>query len=438
MTEIVEAQAAELAERDEQRAALARKGVNDTALMHAEMIYVFAPYAHNRDHPFTKDDALFTALRCREMGVHPLNQKGIQVYKDKHGVHIDYHYSMVAKWVSQFLKVRHTQPRYIRLGAEQLEYEGLSADSVAYYATFIPFDALDRYYETIDRMEEKAAYEMFAVKGIGSASKSQFNSSYFSPNGRSPAWKLQKRALRDAYTRWLGNPSPAEARFLQEQSDFIAPTLPELESAKHDVSDTIIPSEVIRLAQERKRYEESDAANSPPSTPEEIKDTKELLYGPQKTKTHVIVDAPPEVIDLTPPEFEDDAAGAQAVARLQEEAEAGGRGTPARGPLTAREIGTEMRKAAGWQIVGGQWERKGGTTIGNDKLGQQVAAIIGKALGDDSEALHSDIIDFLFKVESTKALTITEGMTIVERWGNGWQPNATAMTECPVIGNELK
>lgn len=203
-------------------ATLERYGIHEEDRILARQVRKFASWARGK-YPMTDDEILASCIRARQMGVHPLNDKAFQAYKDSHGIHLDYHYSLISKWVSQFLKVRHTAPRYYRLTDEQLEFEGLSETDVAYYAKFILNEDLDDYYRMMDKLPPDEAYDMFAVTGIGVTDKSTWNSQYFAPNGRSKAWKLQKRALKDAYVRKFGYPSPAEARFMQEQLGWVDP-----------------------------------------------------------------------------------------------------------------------------------------------------------------------------------------------------------------------
>ena len=310
MTQIVEAQSTELDEYEQKIESLARSGVTPEILLHAEMIFRFAPYAHSDDYPMRKDECLFVAIRCHEMGVHPLNLQGIQVYKDNHGIHIDYHYSMIIKYASQIRKVRHTQPRYTRLTPEQLEDEGLGATDIAYYASFIPYEALDDYYRMMDKMNTQEAYDLFAIRGIGSVSKTKWSGAYFAPNGRSRAWKVQKRALKDAYVRWLGYPSPSEARYMQEQTGWVEPTPDTLETyaATEDDENVILLSE---NATKQNRYIEEH-----PATREEMDDAKAALFGG------------PPVVAPVDAEWSDE-ADAESIAELQAEADAGERGTPA-------------------------------------------------------------------------------------------------------------
>ena len=352
MTQIAEVQNTELNEYEQKSESLARSGVTPEILLHAEMIFRFAPYAHSDDYPMTKSDCLFVAIRCREMGVHPLNSQGIQVYNDNHGIHIDYHYSMIIKYASQLRKVRHTQPRYTRLTPEQLEDEGLGATDIAYHATFIPYEALDDYYKMMDKMTPQEAYDLFAIRGIGSVSKNKWGGSYFAPNGRSRAWKVQKRALKDAYVRWLGYPSPSEARYMQEQTGWVEPT----EAALETYAATEDGENVIILAEHAAK--QSNYIEEHPATQADKDAAKEALFGGGPPRQ--VVDAEPvtltveEEVDDGPPiiavegEWSDEAEAA-AIAELQAEADAGKPGTPA----TARPHWTSKAAAIAWGIEQG-------------------------------------------------------------------------------------
>ena len=186
---------------------LDRLGVTERDRIIANQIKKFAGWAKD----MSNEDVILTAIRARQMGVHPLNERAFQAYIDRGKVQVDYHYSIITKYVTKLLKIRHTNPRYFRLTSEQLEEEGLTDNHIAYYATFILNDDLENYYNLIDRIGEPLAYEMIAKRGIGSVLKSQWNGQYFAPNGRSKAWKVQKRALKDAYVKTFGYPSASEA-----------------------------------------------------------------------------------------------------------------------------------------------------------------------------------------------------------------------------------
>ena len=299
MTEIVEtnAQPANMERYERMKAELATKGVSPEVLLNAEMVHRFAPYAEE----MTRDDALFVAIRCDEMGVHPMNDKAIQVYKDSHGIHIDYHYSLIAKYVSQIRGIRHTQPRYTRLTTEQLEEQGLAPTDIAYFASFVPRDAWDDYYNMMDRMSAQDAYDLFAVRGIGSTSKEKWDGFYFAPNGRSKAWKVYKRALKDAYVTAFGYPSPSEARSLQEKSEFFAPSMEALEYSSNHTSEKKSDTNFIK--------------------PHTRGKNKLFKTTPEDTEEPTAEEGPAPVQEIIEPEF-DAEADAQAVQELQAEADA--------------------------------------------------------------------------------------------------------------------
>ncbi len=266
---------------------LARLGVTEMDRVLANQIRKFAGWANSKNYPMTNDEVILTAIRARQMGVHPLNDKAFNAYKDSHGIHLDYHYSLIAKYVTKARAIRHTNPRYYRLTAEELEAEGLNQNFVAYYATFILMDDLQHYYDLMDRIPEELAYRTIAKSGIGSAPKAKWDNQYFAPNGRSKAWKVQKRALKDAYVKAFGYPSPAEAAALQAASGWVAPSESDLELGALNTDYT---PNIVALAQNEAVVR---AALENPQTDEERAETHAALWGDEAPIVDVPVTAPP-------------------------------------------------------------------------------------------------------------------------------------------------
>jgi hypothetical protein len=107
----------------------------------------------------------------------------------------------------------------------------------------------------------------------------------------------------------------------------------------------------------------------------------------------------------------------------------------------AHALGVNLRTQAGWEVGRDGWVRRGGDVVGTAKVGQQVAAIMTAALegveGLDAEKPHHVVLNYLFKVPggSTKALTVAEATTLVNRWGNGteWEPVNGAAEEIRLL-----
>ena len=100
---------------------------------------------------------------------------------------------------------------------------------------------------------------MITVTGLGVATAQELTSGYFAPAGRSKAWKIQKRALVDAYRKKFGTPTRAEIEELRRSAgtDRIIP-------ADWEGTADLAPESASRLAafradvREIKELEESD------------------------------------------------------------------------------------------------------------------------------------------------------------------------------------
>lgn len=207
--------------------------------------------------------------RAMSLGVDPLNPHEIQIWKDNRGtVNTQLAYSMIIEWVRMF-KGPHTSPRYYRLTPEQLEEEGLNKSDVAYRCKFFMLEDLDKMTSLSDIFDASDAQEMFAVVGLGSASAGEYNGKYFAPNGRSPSWKVQKRALADAYRRKFGDPTTAEIIALRRSLGYDS-IKPEdwLETGK------LAPGDAVALA-DAKAKERTDE----PMSAEDLQAAQGALFG---------------------------------------------------------------------------------------------------------------------------------------------------------------
>jgi len=282
---------------------LERLGVTEMDRVLANQIRKFAHWANGEKYPMSNDEVILTAIRARQMGVHPLNDKAFSAYKDAHGIHLDYHYSLIAKYVTKARGIRHTNPRYFRLSSEELEQEGLNDNFVAYYATFILIEDLQHYYDLMERVPEKLAYQTIAKHGLGSVIKKRWASPHFAPNGRSKAWKVQKRALKDAYVKAFGYPAPAEAAALQAAGGWISPSDSDLEVAALNTDYT---PNIVALAQNERLVRE--VLEDPPSS-EERAETHAALWGDESPVVEKRALVERAIIEVTPePETKQPAA----------------------------------------------------------------------------------------------------------------------------------
>jgi hypothetical protein len=67
------------------------------------------------------------------------------------------------------------------------------------------------------RLHHEQAWDRFTLAGLDTVAAEEWASPYFAPTGRSKRWKLQKRALTDAYRTRFGEPSRQEIHVLRRQ-----------------------------------------------------------------------------------------------------------------------------------------------------------------------------------------------------------------------------
>lgn len=175
-----------------------------------------APWANSKQYPMSDNEIALAVRRAVAMGLDPLNQHEVQIWKDKRGsVNFQPAYTLVTEWVKHF-KGEHTEPRYHRLDEDELKHEGLAKDDVAYRCTFMMKSDIPNLRTLIDAGFAPAeAREMLEVSGLGVATSFEYNGEYFAPAARSRSWKVEKRALTDAYRRKFGMPNRSEIEELR-------------------------------------------------------------------------------------------------------------------------------------------------------------------------------------------------------------------------------
>jgi hypothetical protein len=123
----------------------------------------------------------------------------------------------MAQWVRN-MKGGHTEPRFTDLTPDEKELHGLAAND---QATRASLDMLSDIPNIIALSQAgfspEEAREHLTVTSLGTVRAEDWASPYFAPNGRSKRWKLQKRALTDAYRRGFGEPSRQEIHILRCQ-----------------------------------------------------------------------------------------------------------------------------------------------------------------------------------------------------------------------------
>jgi hypothetical protein len=200
---------------EEERTTAARLygGNNDIAAF-GYAIQKVAPWAKNmKDH-----DIGLIVRRALAMGVDPLNPHEVQIWTDNKGrVQFQLAYTLMAEWVRHFYG-QHTEPQYAELDESQKDREGLPHNCMAFRVTFIMNVDLAKLETLLKVFQPDEARQMVTVKGLGVAFPQELQSPYFAPAGRSPAWKVQKRALVDAYRRKFGTPTRDQIMALRRES----------------------------------------------------------------------------------------------------------------------------------------------------------------------------------------------------------------------------
>ena len=173
----------------------------------AEAIARVAPWAHNKNFPLDAADIALAVQRSVTMGLDPLNPHEVQIWKANRGLNFQLAYTLLHQWASQILG-GHTEPRYTRLTKEELTAEGLLATDIAYHCQFVMRDDI----HLIGTMmkagwEPLQARAELTVRGLGTATQSEWDGRYFAPSARSKAWKVKKRAYTDAIRTRFGTPS---------------------------------------------------------------------------------------------------------------------------------------------------------------------------------------------------------------------------------------
>ena len=194
-----------------------------------------APWAKT----MTPQETEFVVRRALGMGLDPLNPAEVQIWKDDKGrVNFQIGYALIESWVKKVYG-QHTQPRYTRLGAAELEAEGLPKTAIAYRCEFIMCSDLKAMADMAAIVGHDEALRMFTCVGIGVATEQEFNGAYFAPKGRSAAWKVQKRAITDAYRQKFGVPTAPELAEVKQRLGYALPTAEDYEQAAALTSDPV-------------------------------------------------------------------------------------------------------------------------------------------------------------------------------------------------------
>lgn len=243
----------------------------------AELVRRIVPWASERAScPMSNGEVGLVVRRALTMGLDPLNPHEVQIWKDKRGsINFQIAYTLLAAWVLRF-HGEHTEPQFSRLTEEQLKAEGLAPKDIAYRVRFIMKRDLAAMREMMalrvfDTHEIRA---MFEITGLGVAGLKEYNGQYFAPAARSKSWKVQKRAVTDAYRRKFGTPTKAEIEELRRD----LPDIPDLDDLEYAVTAVphAAPAEIRALAKDQAALRKM-AEN--PLSEEEVAVRAELLYG---------------------------------------------------------------------------------------------------------------------------------------------------------------
>lgn len=185
-----------------------------------DAVKAVAPWANGKE-SMTNNEIALVVRKAVAMGLDPLNAHEVQIWKDKRGaVNFQIGYPLMVEWVRHF-HGEHTEPRYHRLDADELRAEGLQPNDIAYRVTFL----MNKDIASLQTLAEagydpREARAMLEVSGLGVATLAEYNGDYFAPAARSRSWKVQKRAMVDAYRRKFGTPNRSQIEELRRIGGF--------------------------------------------------------------------------------------------------------------------------------------------------------------------------------------------------------------------------
>ncbi len=245
----------------------------------AKAIQLVAPWAKKME----RDDIGLIVRRALAMGVDPLNPHEVQIWVDKRGsVQFQLAYTLMAEWVRHFYG-QHTEPRYEQLNDVDKEEEGLVSTCMAFRVSFIMRSDMAELRTLLDAgFQGPEARAMVTVVGLGVAHPVELSSPYFAPAGRSPAWKVRKRALVDAYRRKFGTPTRDELMELRraagrdqvQPSDWI-----EVAAETEEGLDHVDVAELAKMRAEARKRSAEIANMSVDERAEMVRANTALLHG---------------------------------------------------------------------------------------------------------------------------------------------------------------
>uniref|UniRef100_A0A6M3J648 Uncharacterized protein n=1 Tax=viral metagenome TaxID=1070528 RepID=A0A6M3J648_9ZZZZ len=369
----------------------------------------FSPWANDKNYPMTDAEFSLSIRRAVAMGVDPFNPHEIQIWKDKHGVHFQHAYTLMVEWV-RGIHGQHTEPQFRELSNEEKEAAGIDKNDHAAECRFLMLSDIPSLKTLMDvGYSPVEARRMVEVTGTGTASASEWNSAYFAPNGRSKMWKVEKRALVDAYRKRFGSPGANDIRALRRERGQHVITAADWATALENNSKVVGPEH--QMAVERTAMLEAQHR-------EHQEQWNVMSHEEQQTKA-----AENDRLLNGDPEFEgfgdDDPVSVKTV---QEWTQPKPTVTPpvktnGSRPLTAVRVREVVRTKAGWSGTA----RPDGEPITEKQVGA-VSMVMSEAVKPSNGVLSSNELDqrrhavlsYLLDVDSTKSLTKKEASAIID------------------------
>jgi hypothetical protein len=423
----------------EMATAMTLYGAEEDIVKFAYIVKKVAPWANPKNSaPFTDQEIGLTVRRSLAMGLDPLNPHEVQIWKDKRGnVNFQIAYTLMTEWVKNF-KGNHTEPIFTRLDEADKDFELLEHSAEAFYAEFImraDFDEIERLIKLGFSGDD--ARKMFTVRGIGVSQKDEYSSDYFAPNARSKAWKIQKRAVVDAYRKKFGTPTRPEIMELRRIGAGPALTIHDWKVAAENASPDATDEELVKIAESSAAQREKQAERGEETPEQTLVRNRALLHGDGKDPLDFdedVVDG--EIEDVCPCKLYGKPA-CNALCNNFPPPHQDGADTPIEQtepePRDAAEVRLAVRLAAKWIITqDGTWRKQASNQQEppEDKEIKRLGALLGMSLKDDGDSnadvsrkRHS-VLNYLVGKKSGKEATEAEVAALlawIEATPGTWQ-----------------
>jgi hypothetical protein len=155
----------------------------------AERVMMVAPWAHYKLsgewQQMTKKEVSLVIRRCMALGVDPLNDKEVHIWRGKHGVNFQLAYTLMAQWVRN-MKGGHTEPRFTDLRPDEKDLHGLSENDQATRASLVMLSDIPNIIALSQAgFSPEEARAHLTVTDLGTVRAEDWASPYFAPSGRS-------------------------------------------------------------------------------------------------------------------------------------------------------------------------------------------------------------------------------------------------------------